>query len=125
MKILILGGGGREHAIGWKLHKEGHEIHAAPGNPGIGLFGKCVGLDAKNHLAVARYVVKNGIDFVVVGPEAPLADGIVDTFNGLGLPIFGPTKRTAHIEVSKEFCCLLLAEAKVPIPFTQYYQDFA
>jgi phosphoribosylamine--glycine ligase len=124
-RILIIGGGGREHAIARKLHKEGHEIHASPGNPGIGLFAKCVGLEVKNHQAVARYVRDNAIDFVVVGPEAPLADGIVDTFNGLNIPIFGPTKGAAQIETSKEFCCLLLAEAKVPIPLTMYYQDFA
>lgn len=124
-RVLIIGGGGREHAIAWKLHKEGHKIHAAPGNPGIALFAKCVQLDVKNHREVAQYVKDNSIDFVVVGPEAPLADGIVDYFNGRDLPIFGPTKGASQIETSKEFCCLLLAEAGVPIPFTSYYQDFA
>ncbi|MBX4204879.1 MAG: phosphoribosylamine--glycine ligase [Candidatus Doudnabacteria bacterium] len=124
-RVLIIGGGGREHAIAWKLHQEGHEIHAAPGNPGMALFARCVALDAKNHLSVVRYVKDNAIDFVVVGPEAPLGDGIVDTFNGLNLAIFGPTKAASRIETSKYWCCGLLEDARVSIPFTSYFASFA
>ncbi len=124
MRILILGGGGREHAIAWKLHKEGHEIHAAPGNPGIALFGKCVPLDVKNHRKVVQYVDDNSIDFTVVGPEEPLADGIVNHFNRFELPIFGPTKEAAQIETSKAFTTQLLQKIKVPIPKTEIYGSF-
>ncbi|MEJ0021423.1 MAG: phosphoribosylamine--glycine ligase [Candidatus Doudnabacteria bacterium] len=126
MKILILGAGGREHSVGKKLAEEGHEIYAAPGNPGIAQIGRCVTeLDVKDHKAVIDYVKSNGIGFTFVGPEAPLDAGIVDDFERFGLPIFGPTKMAAQIETSKEFCCTLLEAANVPIPATLYYNNFA
>jgi phosphoribosylamine--glycine ligase len=127
-KVLIIGGGGREHAIACKLIDEGHEVIAAPGNPGIEQDGgKCVTaseLNIANHVAVCDYVRRYKIDFTVVGPEKPLADGLVDQFNWRGLPIFGPSKGAAQIETSKEFCALLLRNAGVPIPQTCFYSNF-
>ncbi len=125
-RVLIIGGGGREHALAWKLRQEGHEIIAAPGNPGIAQLGRCVpSLDVKNHAAMADFVQQEQIDFTVVGPEAPLATGIVDHFRYRNLPIFGPSKAAAQIETSKTFCCKLLEDAGVPIPHTSYLDSFA
>ena len=125
MKVLLLGSGGREHAIQWKLTTEGHEVVSSPGNPGIAEHSRIVTLDIDNHTEVSNFVRAEHIEFTVVGPEAPLAAGIADHFNRLGLPIFGPTKAAAEIETSKSYCCQLLHEAGVPIPLTHYYPDFA
>jgi len=124
MKVLILGGGGREHALARKLKQEGHEVIAAPGNPGIAELGECVSLEICNPQVVADFVRTRNIEFTVVGPEAPLAAGIVDYFNVLDLPIFGPTKAAAEIETSKALCCNLLHRHGVPIPPTTYYGSF-
>ncbi|MGE5297779.1 MAG: phosphoribosylamine--glycine ligase [Acidobacteriaceae bacterium] len=126
MRVLILGGGGREHAIAWKLRQEGHEIFAIPGNPGIAEVGTCLGgaILLKDNVALASVAVVANIDFTIVGPEAPLANGIVDHFNKHRLPVFGPTKAAAEIETSKEFCCHLLESAGVAIPKTTYFQSF-
>lgn len=126
-RVLIIGGGGREHALAWKLLQEGHEVCAAPGNPGIANSGATLApaLDIKSPKAVADYVELTGLDFTVVGPEAPLEAGIVDYFRERKLPIFGPTKAAARIETSKTFACKLLEAAGVPIPHTTYYESFA
>ncbi|HLH41216.1 MAG TPA: phosphoribosylamine--glycine ligase [Bryobacteraceae bacterium] len=108
MKILIIGGGGREHAIAWRLAKEGHKIYAAPGNPGIAEIGTnlhATGLDA------AKAVDP---DLTVVGPEAPLAQGIVDQFRAAGLPIVGPTRELARLEASKIYAKVLMQRLGVP-----------
>ncbi len=125
MKVLIIGGGGREHAIAQKLLQEGHEVFAAPGNPGIAKSGgRLASLDIKDFKTVADFVESNGIDFTVVGPEAPLAAGIVDYFNARNLPIFGPTKAAAEIETSKIFCQSLLEKVRVPVPRTSRHDNF-
>ena len=129
MKILTIGGGGREDAINWKLLGEGHQVLSASGNPGMEKRGVTLipNLNVKDFKAVADYVEGLGVGFTIVGPEAPLEAGIVDYFNERGLPIFGPTKSAARIETSKSWCCQLLGkrEVDVPIPFTDYFANFA
>jgi len=108
VKILIIGGGGREHAIAWRLAKEGHQIYAAPGNPGIAQIGinlNTTGLEAAKAVHPA---------LTVVGPEAPLAEGIVDQFRAAGLPIVGPTREMARLEASKIHAKLLMERLGIP-----------
>src|SRR5689334_12060059 len=97
MKILIVGSGGREHALAWRLARTA-EVYAIPGNPGIAQVAKC--LPAGDVLAAAESV---GADLTVVGPEAPLVEGIVDRFRAAGRGIFGPTAEAARLEGSKMF----------------------
>jgi phosphoribosylamine---glycine ligase len=96
VKILIIGGGGREHALAWRLAQEGHIIHAAPGNPGIAEVGEIMA--TSDYLAVAERIQP---DLTVVGPEAPLVAGVVDQFRSRGLTITGPTSEMARLEASK------------------------
>ncbi|MEQ1946188.1 MAG: phosphoribosylamine--glycine ligase [Bryobacteraceae bacterium] len=96
MKILVIGSGGREHAIAWRLSLEGHEVIGAPGNPGMAQVGRIV--SSTDYLDVAT---TSGVDLTVVGPEVPLAAGIVDQFRAKGLAIFGPTQEQAQLEASK------------------------
>jgi len=96
VKILVIGGGGREHAIAWRLSLEGHQVHAAPGNPGIAQVGHV--LNTTDYIAAAEAVQPN---LTVVGPEVPLAAGIADQFRARGRLIFGPTQEQAQLEASK------------------------
>ena len=121
MKILLLGSGGREHALAWKLAQSSQVevIYAAPGNPGIALLPKCrnIALDPENLNAVADYAEKNQIDLTVVGPEAPLVAGIADVFAARGLAVFGPSKAAAQLEGSKAFSKELMAKYNIPTAF--------
>ncbi|MBL4936218.1 phosphoribosylamine--glycine ligase [Clostridium sp. YIM B02515] len=105
MKILIIGGGGREHAIAWKLSQSAkvHEIYCAPGNAGTALENKCKNIDITNYDELINFAVEEKIDITIVGPEVPLIDGIVDRFKERGLKIFGPSKAAAKLEGSKAF----------------------
>ena len=96
MKILVIGSGGREHAIAWKLAREGHHVFGVPGNPGIAEVGAVI--PTTDYLAAAE-----GMDLTVVGPEAPLAVGLVDQFRARGLRIVGPTQENARLEASKVY----------------------
>ena len=96
MKILVIGGGGREHAIAWRLSRSGHSVHAAPGNPGIA--GVATIHATNDYAALAAHLA---VDFTVVGPEAPLVAGIADQFHARGLRLFGPTREAAQLESSK------------------------
>ena len=96
MNILVIGSGGREHAIAWRLSLEGHEVTGAPGNPGIAQVGRVI--NSTDYLNVAESI---HADLTVVGPEGPLAAGIVDQFRARGLAIFGPTQEQAQLEASK------------------------
>jgi len=116
VKLLLVGGGGREHALAWRLKTDDPsiEIIAAPGNPGIAQHAECVPVaitSIDELLALAR---TRRVDFAVVGPEAPLADGIVDRFRAEGIPIFGPTRAAAEIETSKAFAKTVMHDAGVP-----------
>lgn len=115
----MLGSGGREHALAWKLSQSsclanGGKLYAAPGNPGIAQHAELVALDAGDHEAVLAFCESQRIGFVVVGPEAPLVDGLGDALRGAGVPVFGPNKLPAQLEGSKGFTKDLCARANIP-----------
>ncbi len=112
----MVGGGGREHALAWKLRRDDPslEIVAAPGNPGLAELGRCIAVGATDVAALADIARGERPDLTIVGPEAPLAAGIVDAFRAERLPIFGPTAAAARIESSKSFAKELMLGAGVP-----------
>jgi phosphoribosylamine--glycine ligase len=116
VKVLIVGGGAREHAIAWKLLQDDPalDLVAAPGNPGIATLARCVPIRADDVTALLDLALAEEPDLTVVGPEAPLAAGIVDAFRSRGFAIFGPTRSAARIETSKRFAKDLMARAGVP-----------
>lgn len=116
----MLGSGGREHALAWKLAQsrfiaddEG-TLYACPGNPGIGEYAELIELDVKNHATVAEFCATNRVDFVVVGPEAPLVDGLADSLREEGIAVFGPSQAAAQLEGSKGFTKDLCERAGIP-----------
>ncbi len=125
MKVLIVGGGGREHALAWKLKRDDPslEIIAAPGNPGIAKLGRCVPLRADDVSALAAFAKTERVGLTIVGPEAPLDKGIVDAFRGAGLAVFGPTQSAARIETSKHFAKDLMLDAGVPTAAARTFGD--
>jgi phosphoribosylamine--glycine ligase len=120
MNILLLGSGGREHALAWKLAQsrfiadEGGTLYACPGNPGIAQHAVLVEFDVTDHAAVADFCAGQRVDFVVVGPEAPLVDGLADTLREQGIAVFGPSKAAAQLEGSKGFTKDLCQRAGIP-----------
>ncbi len=117
LRVLLLGGGGREHALAWKLAQSPRLewLLAAPGNPGIAGLGMVEpGLDILDGKAVARFARDRGIDLVVVGPEAPLAAGVADACRAAGIAVFGPSAAAARLEASKGFTKELCDEAGIP-----------
>jgi len=118
LKVLVVGSGGREHALVWALSRdpEVSELFAAPGNPGIEELATCVPINATNIEQLSTFAFARKIDLTVVGPEAPLAQGIVDSFQSQGLRIFGPAKNAARIETSKSFAKGLCSKSHIPTP---------
>ncbi|MGO2112103.1 MAG: phosphoribosylamine--glycine ligase, partial [Pseudoclavibacter sp.] len=115
MKILVLGSGAREHAIVASLAAEGtHDIIAAPGNPGIADESAVLALDANNPELVAEFAGDDGVDLVVIGPEAPLVAGVADALRDAGVPVFGPNRAAAQLEGSKTFAKQIMERAHVP-----------
>ncbi|MGA7920998.1 MAG: phosphoribosylamine--glycine ligase [Candidatus Acidiferrales bacterium] len=116
MKILIIGGGGREHALAWKLRQSPltKEIWCAPGNGGISTIAECMPLDIGNVRAVAELAAQLGADLTIVGPELPLVDGVVDEFSGQGLTILGPARLAARLEGSKIFAKEFMKRHDIP-----------
>ena len=116
MRILVIGGGGREHALVWKLAQSPRveKIYCAPGNPGIGEIAECVNISVDNIKALCGFAREHNVDLTVVGPEKPLTDGIVDYFTAQGLKIFGPTQEAAQLEGSKTFAKERMQEYKIP-----------
>ncbi|MEE8611850.1 MAG: phosphoribosylamine--glycine ligase [Sphingomonas aquatilis] len=116
MNVLLLGSGGREHALAWKLAQSPtlDTLYAAPGNPGIAHHATCVALDATDHAAVIDFVRAQEIGLVVIGPEAPLVDGLADSLRAAGVPVFGPDKAAAQLEGSKGFTKDLCRRADIP-----------
>ncbi|EAQ28580.1 phosphoribosylamine-glycine ligase [Erythrobacter sp. NAP1] len=116
MNVLLLGSGGREHALAWKLAQSPSlgKLFAAPGNPGIAEEAECVSLDASDHGAVVSFCRSHEIALVVIGPEAPLVDGLADSLAAADIPAFGPSKAAAQLEGSKGFTKDLCARAEIP-----------
>ena len=116
MNILLLGGGGREHALAWKLAQSPglDTLYAAPGNPGIAQHATLVDLDAADHRAVLDFCIRHSIGLVVIGPEAPLVDGLADNLRTMGVPVFGPNRKAAQLEGSKGFTKDLCKRANIP-----------
>ncbi len=116
MRVLVIGGGGREHALAWKISQSPlvNKVFCAPGNAGIARVAECVPIKATDIDGLIDFVKTNRIDLTVVGPEAPLIAGVVDRFEAQGLPIFGPSKDPAKLEGSKVFAKTLMESAGIP-----------
>lgn len=129
MKVLLIGSGGREHALAWKLVQSPmvDELVAVPGNPGIAMLPKTlnVALDVDNHEEILDYVKACGIGLVVVGPEAPLVAGLADVLRANNIPVFGPNKSAAELEGSKAFSKEMMAKYGVPTAFYKICEDAA
>lgn len=125
MKILVIGSGGREHAIVWKIaqSKKVEKIFCATGNPGISEFAECVDIKAEDINGLKSFASKQGIDLTVVGPEQPLTTGIVDEFESAGLKIFGPSKKAAEIEGSKAFSKELMQRYNIPTAAYKFFDN--
>ncbi len=123
MKVLVIGGGGREHALAWKLKQsEGvNQVFVAPGNAGTARDPQLTNLPVTDKVALRAWAQAQDIAITVVGPEAPLADGVVDEFRAHGLPIFGPTKAAAQLESSKAFSKAFMQRHGIP---TAEYRTF-
>jgi phosphoribosylamine--glycine ligase len=126
LKILVIGGGAREHTIVWKLAQSPHtsEIFAAPGNAGTARIARNLDIKDTDISALSEAVMQEGIGLVVVGPEAPLAAGVVDHFQALGVPVFGPTKKATEIESSKVFSKELMHKYDIPCAKSVAFSDY-
>ena len=125
MKVLLVGSGGREHALAWKIAQSPliKKIYCAPGNPGIATIAECVDIETKNIEGLYHFAVRQKIDLTVVGPEDPLMAGIVDKFTEGHLRIFGPNKRAAIIEGSKVFAKNLMRKHGIPTADFKIFDD--
>lgn len=125
MKIMVIGGGGREHAIIRKLREDPRveTIYALPGNGGIARDAECVPIGAKDILAIMQFAREHTIDFAVVAPDDPLALGAVDALNSMGIPCFGPNRAAARIESSKVFAKDLMARYGIPTAACHVFDD--
>jgi phosphoribosylamine--glycine ligase len=118
MKVLVVGNGGREHALAWKIHQSPlvKEVYCAPGNAGMEAVADCVPIDTSNIVEVADFAQTIKADLTVVGPELPMVLGMADEFQRRGLPIFSPTRAAAEIEASKAFARDFMRRHKIPAP---------
>ena len=125
MKILVVGGGGREHAICWKLSNESNveKIYCAPGNAGISSIAECINIGDSDIESWLKFAKENKIDLTIVGPEIPLVAGIVDVFEKEGLKIFGPNKKCAQLEGSKSFSKDFMIRHNLPTAKYKEYTD--
>jgi len=125
MKILLLGSGGREHSLAWKIAASPlvKKLWCAPGNAGIAADAECVALDITDHPAVIDFCRRNAVDFVVVGPDAPIAAGMVDDLNAAGFKAFGPTKAAGRLESSKNFTKALCRANNIPTAAYAHFKD--
>jgi len=126
MKVLVIGSGGREHSLVWKIAQSPlvNKIFCAPGNPGISELAECVNITADQINQLCEFAVKENIDLTVVGPEAPLVDGIVDIFSKHKLKVFGPDKKAAILEDSKVFSKRLLKKHGIPTADFKCFDDY-
>ncbi|MGA9253544.1 MAG: phosphoribosylamine--glycine ligase [Roseobacter sp.] len=125
MNILILGSGGREHSLAWavKQNPKCDRLIVAPGNAGIAEIAECAALDIENGGVVATFADENAIDFVIVGPEAPLAAGVADRLRAAGIAVFGPSAEAAHLEASKSFTKAICDAAGAPTAAYAHFTD--
>ena len=125
MNVLIIGSGGREHALAWKIAQSprAEQVFVAPGNAGTAVDAENVPIADDDLPALVKFAVENDVGLTVVGPEAPLAAGVVDAFDESGLRVFGPAKAAAELEASKVFCKDLLRRADVPSADYQTFDD--
>ncbi len=125
MRVLVIGSGAREHALCWALRHSSQlsALYCAPGNGGIAALAECVALNPLDTAICADWAARNAIDLTIVGPEDPLANGIVDAFQARGLAIFGPTAAAARIESSKAWAKQLMTQAGVPTARAERFDD--
>ncbi len=124
-RVMVIGGGGREHALVWKLVRDGAEVLVAPGNAGTAAIAENLPIPATDIPALVASAQQRQVDLTVVGPEAPLVAGIVDAFTAAGLRIFGPTAKAAQLEGSKIFCKQILHRGDVPTAMFQEFRSIA
>lgn len=127
MKVMIVGGGGREHALAWKLSQspDVSDMLFVPGNGGMQEMGECIKADVENVEAMTDLAQQRGVDLTVVGPEAPLVGGIVDALATRGLKAFGPTRQAARLEGSKQFAKSVMERHGIPTGSAKMFDDFA
>lgn len=127
MKILVIGSGGREHALVWKIaqSKRVTKIYCAPGNPGTAQYAQNIPIPVSEFGQLSAFALKNSVDMTVVGPENPLIDGIADIFIKKNLKIIGPTKKAAQIEGSKVFAKQLMKKYKIPTAYFEVFDNYA
>ncbi len=125
MKVLLIGGGGREHALAWKLSSSSlvTGLYALPGNPGISQIAECVPLLVNDYKRIERFIRNNQIEFVVIGPEEPLAAGMGDAIRAMGVKCFGPSKEAARIEADKWFAKELMRHQAIPTAEARLFTD--
>ena len=125
MNVLLIGSGGREHALAWGLSRSPllDKLYCAPGNAGIAEVAECVALSAADHASIIDFCRTEDIEFVVVGPEAPLVEGLADALRAIEIPVFGPGKAAAQLEGSKAFTKELCAEHNIPTAAFQRFND--
>ncbi len=126
MKVLVIGSGGREHALVWKLLKSSmlKEIYCAPGNAGIAQDAECIDIPATDLQGLLNFAIKKKIDFTVVGPEVPLVQGITDLFEVNGMRIFGPNQKAAELEGSKAFAKQFMQKYDIPTADFRIFDDY-
>ncbi|MDQ6831145.1 MAG: phosphoribosylamine--glycine ligase [Gemmatimonadota bacterium] len=125
MKLLLVGGGGREHALAWKFLRDDPSLDliAAPGNPGLEQFARCVPVDITDVRGITELATRERVECCVVGPEAPLARGLADLLRSAGIPVFGPSRAAAAIESSKTFAKRVMADAGVATARAERYVE--
>lgn len=114
MKVLIIGSGGREHSIGWRLAEEGHQVHAAPGNPGLAQLGTTHAVLVDDQAAIVSLAKALSVDLVIIGPEQPLVDGLADVLRDADVPVFGPSAAAARLEASKAEAKAFMEAHRIP-----------
>lgn len=127
MNVLVIGSGGREHAIAWKIAQSTQvtTVFVAPGNAGSARIAKCVNITQIDNASLVKFAQDNAVALTVVGPEAPLSKGVVDAFRAAGLPIFGPTQAAAQLESSKAFAKAFMARHNIPTAAYDTFTDAA
>ncbi|MFN3967033.1 MAG: phosphoribosylamine--glycine ligase [Endomicrobiia bacterium] len=126
MRILVIGSGGREHTLVWKISqsKKVEKIFCIPGNAGISEMAECINISLEKLDEIVKFAKENKIDLTVVGPEKPLADGIVDLFRENGLKIIGPDKKASTLECSKSFAKLFMKKYNIPTAKFEIFDDY-